>query len=293
MKAKQENYSFTLNYHKHPEIGGVGHISLVGKSDNEEVKISVHPDSGLSIWTPLHVASGCVFPMKAVNVNEHREGDSPVHATYDITKQMRHPQAAFDEMKKLDKSIATGTTGYSLLPSYFTKSLHVLLSPQSNIADLFLGYKMMDREIIDNEMGKFGVTNCSESVYGILSKGGIESKPTTTFSFIRPVEFNEFAQSICDANESDMSQNSITSFSNNVNELSVSASPMTFFSTERHTYRSHAPQKSMTSLPAISNIHELNTSTFFATRINRAEADESSLVQLGSMQLGIKTTIEE
>ncbi|STY29686.1 Uncharacterised protein [Legionella wadsworthii] len=296
MKAKQENYSFTLNYHKHDEVGGVGHISLAGKCGDEKAKISVHPSSDISVWTPLQVVSACVFPSKAVNVNEHREGDSPIHASYDITNQMSNPKAAFDEIVKLNKSIETGTTGYSLLPGYLTKSIHVLLSSQSSTSNLFLGYKMMDREKVNSEMSKYGVTNCSESVYSILRKGGMEGKPSTTCSFIRPTAFNEFAQNLCISNESVMPQNSIKSSSDTIDSEvhePVSVSSVAFFSTARHTHRPHAPQQSRSSLPAIRNVHEFNPLSFFATKINSDKTDELNSMELGSMQLRTKGSIDE
>ena len=190
----KKKYSFTLNYHKNPVTGGVGHISLIGENgENNPVKISVHPNEQVTALTPLTVATACIFPSKAVNAADSTE--SPILKSYDISKDMETPQEAFEELEKIKNSIDSGTTAYSLLPNTVTHALYALVSRNVSTQNVMTGLKTLDREKVHDEMDKIEVTNCSESALRVLKKGGMQDDIPTLLSYQTPTKMNGFFDS--------------------------------------------------------------------------------------------------
>ena len=190
-RGVKRDTQFVLNYHKHPNTGGVGHVSMTGFYNGKEVKLSVYPTEDLSLLTPLAVVSMFVFPITADNHTSSSKTDSPIHASYDITNMVSNPGEALDEMEKIGELIASGRASFSLTPNLLTQSLTALLNKNSSTSNMLLGMKVLDRRVIEAEVDKVTVVNCAESISRVLEKGGIE-RPSGLMGYATPSGINEF-----------------------------------------------------------------------------------------------------
>ncbi|VEB35246.1 hypothetical protein [Legionella cherrii] len=67
LEVDQTSSKVVINYHKHPEVGGTGHVSIEATHEGKKHVISVYPSQELSPFTPLVISSMYIFPTKAVN----------------------------------------------------------------------------------------------------------------------------------------------------------------------------------------------------------------------------------
>lgn len=189
-----------MNHHKHPEAGGMGHVSLHAKRGDETIELSVYPDvERPSLLHPLAFLTFYLFPVKATHHPiSHSNGDndfSPVTDSHKIPPElMSNPHEAYELMKQTRESLDAGNTGFSIMPNTSTAALYAFFSNQVNISKIHTGLKTFDRETIDDEVNKTKVTNCSESVHQILKVGGIE-KPADLISYHTPSGTHQFFES--------------------------------------------------------------------------------------------------
>lgn len=178
-----------LNYHKHPEVGGTGHVSIEATCDGKKYVISVYPSTDLSPLTPLAVTSMYIFPTKAVNHSSPSHTDSPIHASYDLTDEIADINAVIEEMSKLHEVMDSGRASFSLTPGCVTKTAAAILNCNASTTNMMLGLKMYDRSLIDSEIAQVEVINCAEAVSRILEAGGIK-RPEGILSFAAPSSIN-------------------------------------------------------------------------------------------------------
>ncbi|HHT0591813.1 TPA: hypothetical protein ACTXXA_000767 [Legionella anisa] len=194
-EVDQDSSKFVLNYHRHPNLGGVGHISMSGTHNGESVCISIYPSEDLSILTPIVITSMFVFPSPAVNHTVQHESDSPIHASYDITDLIENKDAALEEMKNLHSLMESGKAAFSLMPNSVTKTTSALLNRNCSTFNMMTGLKLLDREITSQEVEKVHVINCAEGISRVLERGGM-TRPSGIFSYATPSGINAFFESI-------------------------------------------------------------------------------------------------
>jgi hypothetical protein len=187
--------SFVINYHKHPEIGGTGHISMIGVKGSETVELSIYPKPS-SFQLPLAVGSFYIFPSNATNysIKTDQEGHSPIAESYTIPPEsIPNPHQAFEQLKQIRKSVESGHTGFSLTRNFLTEAIFKLTSPKVSATNIHIGYKMLNREAINGETKNANVTNCAESATQVLQAGGIPiPKSACTFSNPTPSGISDF-----------------------------------------------------------------------------------------------------
>ncbi|KTD78822.1 hypothetical protein [Legionella waltersii] len=180
-----------INYHKHPEVGGVGHVSLEVTHQGKTTVLSVYPTEDLTPTTPIAVTSMYVFPTKAVNHTSPSKSDSPIFASYDITEQVQDMDAVFAKAQELCEIIESGRAAFTLTPSQVTHTATAVLNSNTSTTNMMLGLKVMDRDLIDNEVDKVTVINCAEAISRVLEAGGIE-RPEGLLSFPTPSRINSY-----------------------------------------------------------------------------------------------------
>jgi len=185
LEVDQTSSKVVINYHKHPEVGGTGHVSVEATHEGKKHVISVYPSQELSPFTPLVISSMYIFPTKAVNHSSPSTSDSPVYASYDITDQIEDMGAVIEKIDELNELMNSGRASFSLAPGSVTKAATALLNINSSTSSMLLGLKMLDREIIESEIDKVDVINCAEAVSRILEAGGIK-RPEGIMSFPAP-----------------------------------------------------------------------------------------------------------
>ncbi|WP_367607652.1 hypothetical protein [Legionella sp. W05-934-2] len=178
-----------LNYHKHPEVGGVGHVSIECTHNEETVKLSVYPQSDLSPFTPLAIASFNIFPIMAVNHPNIQKSDSPIHASYDLSEMVINMEAAMEEIKLLNEKMESGNAHFSLTPNVVTQGTATILNKNTSTARILLGMKTYDKELIEEEREKVEVINCAESICRVLEAAGIK-RPKGILSYPTPSGIN-------------------------------------------------------------------------------------------------------
>jgi hypothetical protein len=172
----EDTASFTVNYHKHPEVGGTGHISIEARRNNETVELSVYPNPS-PIHLPFAIASFYIIPSPAIHhpINQNQEGHSPIAESYHIpSENIPYPNEAFEKLKEIRNSVDSGNTGFSLARNFLTEAIHMILSPKVSAANIHIGNRVLDRDIIDKEKAKVTLTNCADSAAEILEAGGIK-----------------------------------------------------------------------------------------------------------------------
>ncbi|MCW8443706.1 hypothetical protein OQJ05_06550 [Fluoribacter gormanii] len=186
-----------VNYHKHPEVGGTGHVSIEATHEGKTRLISVYPNDKLSPLTPLSISSMYVFPTKAVNHSSQSSSDSPIHATYDITDKIENMDAAMEEMDNLHELMNSGRASFSLTPCSMTQTTTAILNSNTSTSNMLLGLKVFDRALIDSEISTVVVINCAEAVSRILEAGGMK-RPDGILSFPTPSSINSHFASLCE-----------------------------------------------------------------------------------------------
>ncbi|WP_392537968.1 hypothetical protein [Legionella sp. 227] len=189
LEVVQTASKVVLNYHKHPEVGGTGHVSIEATHEGKKHVISVYPSAELSAFTPLAISSMYVFPTKAVNHSTPSTSDSPVHASYDITDQIKDMDAVIEKIDELNELMNSGRASFSLTPGSVTKAATAVFNNNSSTSNMLLGLKMLDRDIIESEIAKVDVINCAEAVSRILEAGGMK-RPEGIMSFAAPASIN-------------------------------------------------------------------------------------------------------
>jgi hypothetical protein len=107
-----------------------------------------------------------VFPTKAIN--HEVKAEEPVHNSFNISKQMKYPREAYEELKSIRQSIDEGYVSYSYTPNVLTRSLHTIFSPKVSHMNIMRGFKTYDRGVIDGEMKKVSITNCAHSARRVI-----------------------------------------------------------------------------------------------------------------------------
>ncbi|TAL63946.1 MAG: hypothetical protein EPN84_04320, partial [Legionella sp.] len=197
MKEKTEK-SLTriiLNYHLHPNVGGVGHISIDAINNGQPVKLSVYPSEQLSMLTPITVTSAYLFPALAKNHLDSHEGDSPIFASFDITDKIIHKEAFFAELHKMRTYVDSGEAAFSLIPNPRTQILFALFSKKSAL-NLVRGFKTLDHDTMNEELTKFPVYNCSSTAADLLKIGGIELTQTFFAGYHSPTSIYNSLKSL-------------------------------------------------------------------------------------------------
>jgi hypothetical protein len=197
----QTSSKLVINYHKHPEVGGVGHVSLEVTHQGKTAILSVYPSEELSPVTPIAVTTMYVFPTKAVNHISPLKSDSPVYATYDITDQVQDMDAVLKKALELHETIESGRAAFTLTPGNLTHTATAVMNPNSSTLNMLLGLKLMDRELIENEFDKVTVINCAEAISRVLEAGGIE-RPEGMLSFPTPSGINKHFAALLNKTES-------------------------------------------------------------------------------------------
>jgi hypothetical protein len=171
-------YRFVVNHHKHPEVGGTGHVSLHAQRGDERFELNMHPkpDSVL----PHHVLSAYAFPLPAITkpIKQHHEtpteGDSPLTSSYHIPADMiPDPEAAIREIQRINAGIESRHIGFSIVPSIVTHAFHALTSSHVSLYNVHTAMKSGDREQVQAELDKVEVSNCAASLGSVLVKGGL------------------------------------------------------------------------------------------------------------------------
>jgi hypothetical protein len=178
-----------INYHKHPEVGGVGHVSLEVTHQGKTAILSVYPSEDLTPVTPIAITTMYVFPTKAVNHTTPSTSDSPIFATYDVTAQVQNMDAVLAKALELHETIESGRAAFTLTPGQVTHTATAILNPNSSTTNMLMGLKVMDRGLIENEIDKVTVINCAEAISRVLEAGGIE-RPEGMLSFATPSGIN-------------------------------------------------------------------------------------------------------
>lgn len=182
--------SLRVNYHKHPEFGGMGHVSIQSKRNGEEASLSVYPNPSI-LSTPFSVLSFFSFPTKAENktISSDHPECSPIVASYEILSDINNHEDAHNKIKELSQDIQSGKTGFSITPNTTTRVFHALTSPNVSASSIILGMRIMDREIISREVDNAELTNCAHSVNQVLAAGGY-TKTNGLFGYPTPSGVN-------------------------------------------------------------------------------------------------------
>ncbi|HAT8179211.1 TPA: hypothetical protein JA361_06990 [Legionella pneumophila] len=196
----EQTSKFVINYHKHPEVGGVGHVSMEITHKGQSVILSVYPSEEISLATPIVIVSMYVFPSKAVNHTTPQKTDSPIYASYNITEQVENMDAAFEKAKELIEIIESGRAAFTLTPSRLTHIATVVMNSNSSNSNLLWGLRFMDRELIDNEFDSVDVINCAEAISRVIKAGGIE-RPEGMLPFQTPSSINSYFASMSKSSE--------------------------------------------------------------------------------------------
>ncbi|RUR28679.1 hypothetical protein [Legionella qingyii] len=197
IESVQTTSKIVVNYHKHPEVGGTGHVSIEATHEGRTRVISVYPNDKLSVLTPLAISSMYVFPTKAVNHSSPSSSDSPIHATYDITDKIENMNAAMEEIENLYELMNSGRASFSLTPCSITQTTTAILNSNTSTTNMLLGLKVCDRNLMESEISTVEVINCAEAVSRILEAGGMK-RPSGIMSFPTPSSINSHFASLCE-----------------------------------------------------------------------------------------------
>lgn len=264
----KKSSQFLLHYHKHPNHGGVGHISIEATHNDETAKLSIYPDSELSVFTPILIMSMFIFPSRAVNKESLPEDGSPIHATHDITDQVENKNGAFERIKEYEQAINKGVVAFSLTPNTMTHLLAVFLNPQTSFANIHYGFKTFDRDKVDTEMNRVQITNCADSASSVLKAAGISSPPSI-LSYATPTGINRvFDLSPCSGDTNTPPEQK--------DKTSSNSESLGFFSKLSITFRDFFNTKSVDESPISSTSNSEGCSAHESDKESHERAEASS-----------------